>query len=140
MVRGLYPGAFDLLHPGHLFALDWARKHCDHLTAAINIDPTCDNPKKEKPLESELDRFIRLLSCKFVDNITYYEGEKELESLYRFGDYDIAFISVEHEKCYTPTHKAKPVFVPRLSEHSSTRLRKKIRGNSRQPSAISKRV
>lgn len=129
MIRGLYPGAFDLLHPGHLFALDWAREHCDHLTAAINIDPTCDNPKKENPLESDLDRFVRLLSCKFVDNVTYYEGEKELESLYRFGDYDLAFISVEHENCYTPTHKAKPVFVPRLSEHSSTRLRREIKSN-----------
>ena len=150
MKKGIYAGAFDLLHPGHLFALDWARKQCDHLTAAINIDPTTDNPKKEKPLESDLDRFVRLLSCKFVDNVTYYEGEKELEALYRFGDYDIAFISIEHEKCYTPTHKAKPIFVPRLSKHSSTRLRKEIavskNGNqpsakiavSRQPSAVSK--
>lgn len=106
------------------------------MTAAINIDPTSDNPKKEKPLESDIDRFVRLLSCKFVDNVTYYEGEKELEALYRFGDYDIAFISVEHEKSYTPTHKAKPIFVPKLSEHSSTRLRRKI-AVSRQPSAIS---
>lgn len=129
MVKGIYPGAFDLLHPGHLFALDWASKQCDHLTAAINIDPTCDNPKKEKPLESDIDRFVRLLSCKFVDNVTYYEGEKELEALYRFGDYDIAFISIEHEKSFTPTHKVKPVFVPKLSKHSSTRLRKKIRSN-----------
>lgn len=136
MVKGIYAGAFDLLHPGHLFALDWARKQCDRLTAAINIDPTCDNPKKEKPLESDLDRFVRLLACKFVDNVTYYEGEKELEALYRFGDYDIAFISIEHEKCYTPTHKAKPVFVPRLSKHSSTRLRREI-AISGQPSAVS---
>ena len=138
MVKGIYAGAFDLLHPGHLFALDWASKQCDHLTAAINIDPTCDNPKKEKPLESDIDRFVRLLSCKFVDNVTYYEGEKELEALYRFGDYDIAFISIEHEKSYTPTHKAKPVFVPRFSEHSSTRLRRKIGENGSQQSAVSK--
>lgn len=139
MVKGIYAGAFDLLHPGHLFALDWAQKQCDHLTAAINIDPTCDNPKKEKPLESDLDRFVRLLCCKFVDNVTYYEGEKELEALYRFGDYDIAFISIEHEKCYTPTHKAKPVFVPRLSKHSSTRLRREIAvsKNGKQQSAVS---
>lgn len=123
------------MHPGHLFALDWARKQCDHLTAAINIDPTSDNPKKEKPLESDIDRFVRLLSCKFVDNVTYYEGEKELEALYRFGDYDIAFISIEHEKSFTPTHKAKPIFVPKLSKHSSTRLRRKI-AISRQPSAV----
>lgn len=129
MVKGIYPGAFDLLHPGHLFALEWAREHCDHLTAAINIDPTWDNCKKEKPIESAIDRFVRLLACKFVDNVTYYEGEKALESLYRFGDYDLAFISIEHESSYTSTYKAKPVFVPRLSEHSSTRLRKKIGPN-----------
>ena len=129
MVKGIYPGVFDLLHPGHLFALDWAREHCDHLTAAINIDPTGDNCKKEKPIESAIDRFVRLLACKFVDNVTYYKGEKALESLYRLGDYDLAFISIEHESSYTSTYKAKPVFVPRLSEHSSTRLRKKIRSN-----------
>lgn len=49
MVIGLYPGVWDLLHPGHIFALDWASKRCDHLTAAINIDPTIDNPKKTNP-------------------------------------------------------------------------------------------
>ncbi len=126
MKKGLYPGTWDTLHPGHLFALDWASKHCDHLTVALNIDPTVDNPKKEKPLESDLDRFIRLLSCKFVDSIVYYEGERELEILYRSGYYDIAFISVASEKSYTPTYKVTPVFVPRLSEHSSTGLRRDI--------------
>ena len=127
--HGLYPGVFDLLHPGHLSALRWAKARCDYLTVALNIDPTVDNPRKQKTLESKADRVERLIACKFVDAVRCYTGEAELEKIYQGGTYDIAFISVEHEKSFTPTHKARPVFVPRLSEHSSTRLRKKIKSN-----------
>lgn len=120
---------WDLLHPGHLFALQWARERCNHLTAALNIDPTKDNPKKQKPLESKQDRVERLKACKFVDGIICYTGEKELEAIYQSGNYDVAFISVEHQDTYTPTHRVKPVFVPRPTAHSSTQLRKKIVDN-----------
>lgn len=125
--HGIYPGVFDLLHPGHLFALKWARDRCDHLTAALNIDPTLDNPRKQKPLESASDRVIRLRACRFVDDIITYTGEAELTHLYKTGAYDIAFISVEHRDSYTSTHSAAPIFVPRPTAHSSTRLRQQIR-------------
>lgn len=128
--RGIYAGVWDLLHPGHLFALQWAKEKCDKLTAAINIDPTLDNPLKEKPLESEEGRMERLKACRYVDEIITYTGEAELEQLYQSCDYNIAFISVEHKDNYTPTHDVKPIFVPRPSEHSSTELRKRIRDTS----------
>ena len=123
---GIFAGVFDLLHPGHLFALQWARQRCNHLTAALNIDPTVDNPRKQKPIETEADRRVRLQACKFVNRVVTYTGETELTALYASGDYDLAFISVEHQRTYTPTQGAEPIFVPRPSEHSSTRLRQKI--------------
>lgn len=129
MVKALYPGVWDLLHPGMLFALDWASKRSDHLTAAISIDPTIDYPEADVPIESDLDRFVRLLCCKFVDSVVYYEGEQELETLYRSGYYDVTFISVEYEKSYTPTHGVKPIFVPRLSEHSIAKIKRSLEAN-----------
>ena len=127
MVKALYPGVWDLLHPGMLFALDWASKHCDHLTVALNIDPTVDYPKAEKPIEPDIDRFVRLLCCKFVDSVVYYEGEQELETLYRSGYYDTTFISVEYEDSHTPTHGVKPIFVPHLSEHSIAKIKQRLK-------------
>lgn len=132
MVKGIYAGVFDLLHPGHLFAFELARKHCDILTAALNMDPTVDNPKKNKPIESGGDRRYRLLSCIYVDHVISYTGEKELEALYRCGDYDVAFIADEHRENYTDPTPAKPIFIPKISWHSSTRLRQKIYESSKK--------
>lgn len=123
MRKGIYAGVWDFLHPGHLSALDWAKKQCDWLVAAVNVDPTVDNPQKSEPWESEIDRYMRLIACRYVDCVVYYRGESELEELYRIGDYDFAFISVEHKESYTQTHGAKPIFVPRFSHHSSSKLR-----------------
>lgn len=126
-MKGIYAGVWDLLHPGHLFALQWAKQRCSHLTVAVNRHPTLDNPKKQEPFESEADRVTRLRACRLVDEIVTYTGEKGLAALYETGKYETAFISEEHRENYTPTHGAAPVFVPRLTEHSSTRLREKIK-------------
>lgn len=126
-MNGIYAGVWDLLHPGHLLALQWARERCDHLTAALNIDPTVDNPKKRKPIESKADRVERLKACRYVDNILCYTGEKALEVVYQQGNYEVAFISEEHKVAYTETHGIEVVFVPRNTGHSSTQLIRKIR-------------
>ena len=124
---GIYAGVWDLLHPGHLFGLDWARQRCGHLTAAVNINPTVDNPHKQQPLEPVADRCARLSACIHVDDIVTYTGEAELEALYATGAYDVAFVSQEHRELFTPTHSAITVFVPRPSSHSSTFLREQYR-------------
>ena len=125
MKTALFPGVWDLLHPGDLYALDWASKRCDHLTVGINIDPTIDDPSAEKPIESDIDRFARLLCCKLVDSVVYYEGGQELETLFRSGYYTIAFIS-EDTRADTETHGVEKIYVPRLSDHSLERLIERI--------------
>lgn len=121
--KGIYAGVWDLLHPGHLHALQWAKKHCSHLTVAVNRHPTIDNPKKQEPIESEGARVLRLQACSLADTVVTYTGEAGLQALYETGEYDVAFISEEHRDTHTPTHHARPIFVPKLSKHSSTTLR-----------------
>ena len=99
---------------------------CEHLTVAINIDPTVDNPKKQKPIETVEEREKRLHACKYVDSTIAYKGEKELEALYLTGNYHSAFISIEHQLNFTHTYTAMPIFVPKFSCYSSTRLRERI--------------
>lgn len=124
MVKGIYAGVWDLLHPGHLIALQWARDRCDHLTAALNVQP---DHKARQPIETESERHLRLEGCKYVDDIVSYKGETELRGLYATGKYQIAFVSQEHQDDFTDPSPACPMFVPRNTTHSSTTLRERIK-------------
>ena len=123
---GIYAGVWDFLHYGHLLALQMAKQHCDFLVIAINEDPTIDNPKKNKPIETITERLERLKACKYVDSIIIYKGEKELLQIYQRSKFDIAFISKEHTKKYTNCSPAKPFFLNKISTYSSSSLRERI--------------
>ena len=121
MKNALFPGTFDLLHPGHLFSLDWASKKCDHLTAAVNINPITE------PIESDLDRFVRLLSCKFVDDVLYYENLNELETICMSGHYSILFLDKEMKLTQIESFTTEKIYVPQLSNHSLEKIKSKLR-------------
>ena len=46
---GITCSTFDFLHAGHVVMLEEAKRHCDHLIAALQVDPTIDRPEKELP-------------------------------------------------------------------------------------------
>lgn len=91
MIVGLFPLVGDLLHTGHLCALKEAKEHCDYLIVALNVLP--DN---KSPIESVYERFVRLDSCKYVDKIIPYQGEKDLLLLINTLNYNIRFIGNDH--------------------------------------------
>ena len=125
--KGIYAGVWDLLHPGHLCALQWAWDRCEHLTAALNVDP---DHKERKPVETQEERFVRLTACRYVDAIVVYAGETALQELYQTGQYDVAFISEEYKHTkYTDPKPAIALFVPRVSDFSSSKLKGRIEKN-----------
>ncbi len=69
MIRGITAGAFDLLHAGHVSMLEEAKTICDHLTVALQIDPSIDRPKKKKHKKSIVERQIQLKAIKYVDDV-----------------------------------------------------------------------
>lgn len=78
MKIGFTCGAFDLLHAGHIHLLESAKFQCDYLIVGLHIDPSKERPGKNKPIESLLERQIRLRACKYVDEIIVYETEADL--------------------------------------------------------------
>jgi glycerol-3-phosphate cytidylyltransferase len=46
MKIGITASAFDLLHSGHVLMLQEAKTVCDHLIAALHIDPSVENEAK----------------------------------------------------------------------------------------------
>ena len=78
MKIGFTCSTFDLFHAGHLLMLEEAKKQCDYLIVGLQTDPTIDRPEKNKPIQSVVERFIQLESCKYVDEVVVYATEKDL--------------------------------------------------------------
>lgn len=129
---GMFPMVGDLLHTGHLKALEQAKEYCDYLIVAMNVNPTIDNPNKQKPIETVYERFTRLQACKYVDEVIPYEGEEDLLNLLKSTDYNIRFIGADHKDGWTGAEYEEkmgiiPYVISREHGYSSTKLREKLR-------------
>lgn len=117
----------DLLHPGHLAMLSYAREHCDWLIVGLHTNPQLDRPEKNKPIESVFERWMRLKACRWVDEIIPYDTEADLINLLNTLTIDVRFLSEEYQdrgftgKGIVPEH-----FNPRKHNFSSTELRERL--------------
>ena len=132
---GITCSTFDLLHAGHVVMLEEAKRHCDYLIAALQVDPTLDRQTKNKPIQSIVERQIQLADVKYVDEIVMYSTENELEDLFLTLPLEIRILGTEYrDKEFT----AKQICLDRnielfynVRDHSfsSTSLRQRIRSN-----------
>jgi len=60
-------GSFDLLHPGHLYYLEQAKKHGDRLVVVVARDSNIERFKKKKPKFSEEERLEHVKVLPIVD-------------------------------------------------------------------------
>lgn len=81
----------DILHAGHILALEEAKKNCDHLIVALNT-----HPDGKKPVQSVLERYIQLCAVKYVDEVIPYQGRADMEILASVLEYDIRFLGSDY--------------------------------------------
>lgn len=67
MRRVLVFGTFDLLHPGHLYFLQLAKRRGDKLVVIVTRDEIVKKLKKKNPILADTDRLAMVKSLKFVD-------------------------------------------------------------------------
>lgn len=95
---GITASTFDLFHAGHIVMLEEAKRQCDWLIAAIQMDPTLDRPdRKNKPVQSIIERQIQVSACKFVDEVIVYSTEKELEDIFLTLPIDVRILGEEYK-------------------------------------------
>lgn len=92
MTIGLFPMVADILHAGHVCALEEAKKHCDKLVIALNCGPSY-----KQPVQSIYERCIQLRAVKFVDDIIVYDDDCLEEMLGSFN-YDIYFVGDDYKQ------------------------------------------
>ena len=128
MKRGFICSSFDLLHAGHFLMLQECKKYCDKLVVGLHINPKLENPDKNEPVESILERQIKLLGCKYVDEIIVYETEQDLMNILHCFNLNIRFLGSEYKKKpITGKDIVQIKFIDRLHNYSSSSLRERIK-------------
>jgi len=131
-IIGITCSTFDLLHSGHILMLEECKNYCNYLICAIQVDPSIDRPKKNKPIQSIFERFIQLDAVKYVDKIIPYVTESELETIFESLKLDVRIIGEDYiNKDFTAKNicknrNIKIIYNKRDHKFSSTNLRNKI--------------
>lgn len=126
---GFIAGAFDLLHAGHCLYIQDAKRVCDHLIAAIHVDPSLERTNKNKPIQSLDERRIQLLSNKYIDEVRIYNTEEDLKSLLQEIRPDVRILGSEYQNSPITGREfcAEIFYHPRTHSWSSSELRKRIK-------------
>jgi len=131
MKRGIIAGSFDLLHPGHINTFARCKDYCDYLIVCLQVDPSQERPKKNKPVQTVFERFIQLDACRHVDVIVPYEAEEDLMNIFKMLKIDIRFTGADYKdrKDQITGIDILPIkFIKRDHNYSSGSLRKRIEG------------
>lgn len=133
MKVGITFSCFDVLHAGHLKMLEEAKSQCDYLIVGLQIDPTIDRPHKNRPVQSIIERYIQLKSCRFVDEIVPYSTEQDLMEILKSFKIDVRIIGEDYinkdftGKEFCEENGIKIYYNGRKHPYSSTYLKTRIK-------------
>lgn len=127
MKIGLYPMVADVLHTGHMLAIEEAKKHCDYLIVALHC---CPNYKT--PVQTIYERFIQLRAVKWVDEVIPYQDKNDAATLIQSFNFDIYFLGEDYkDKEFENSDLLKALkkevfYLPRNHNFSSTNLKIRV--------------
>lgn len=78
MSKVIVNGTFDILHPGHIELLNYAKLQGDFLLVAIDTDERVSKLKPGRPINNQADRKFMLENLKAVDQVVLFNSDNEL--------------------------------------------------------------
>ena len=116
-------GTFDILHPGHVQLLNYARSLGDSLIVAIDSDRRVRELKgKDRPVNSEDDRKCMLENLRSVDSVWLFDSDQELEDICRLYNPVMVKGSDYRDRAIVGQQYCKEiVFYDRIEPYSTTR-------------------
>lgn len=123
---GLTVGVWDFVHYGHVVHFQECKTYCDYLIVGLKVDPSIDNPEKNKPIMSVWERHKMLNANRYVDLVIIYETEKELIKLEKWLPVDFRFRGFDHKG--EPHYFTRGKFIDIIGDNSihSSDIRKRI--------------
>lgn len=128
MYSGIIAGNFDVIHPGYIYMFRDAKKYCDHLTIALQTDPTIERPEKIKPILSFEERDMVLRSIRYIDDVVLYTTEKELNNILKTMKYNVRILGDDYRNKYATgqEYSGKIVYLNRDHGWSTTKFKQEI--------------
>lgn len=124
---GLFPMCADLLHAGHIFALEEASNNCEYLIVALNT-----YPDGKRPIQSVYERYTQLKAVKHVYDVIPYQGRVDMELIASSLNYDVRFVGEDYRdkdwdgKKQEERRGIPACFLSRSHSLSSTNLKQRI--------------
>ena len=122
-------GCFDVLHPGHIELLKYARSLGDYLIVAIDSDRKVAEMKgPERPIFSQHDRSAMLSAIRYVDIVHVFDTKEDLEQLLESIKPDTMVVGSDWKgKEVVGSQYAKQVrFFDRIGKYSTTKTVKHL--------------
>ena len=92
-VRVFVNGTFDLLHPGHISLLNYAKSLGNYVIVGIDTDDRVREKKgPTRPIYNQEDRGLMLIALEAVDEVTYFDSDESLEALVKSIKPDIMVV------------------------------------------------
>lgn len=116
-------GTFDILHTAHILLLNYAKSLGDSLIVAIDSDERIKEKKgASRPINNIHERTFMLANLKSVDQVCWFDSDKELEGLVKHFSPDIMVVGSDWEnKKVIGSEYAKEVkFFERIHGYSTT--------------------
>lgn len=117
-------GTFDLLHPGHLQLLNFAKSYGDYLIVGIDTDDRVKEKKGQKrPIYNQDDRALFLRMLKPVDQVEMFSSDEELEALIKGFQPDIMVVGSDWKgkSVIGSYYASKLIFFDRIEQYASTK-------------------
>jgi|TARA_B100000287_G_scaffold360015_1_gene352222 glycerol-3-phosphate cytidylyltransferase len=125
---GIVTGVFDLMHPGHMYLLQWCRERCEFLIVMLQKF-TDERPDKREPIQTWEERQLQLQGIRYVDEVIPYHTERDLSHLLSNHTPHIRFLGSDYRNTpHTGIELNQPVqYCERYKDYSTTNLIQKIK-------------
>ena len=114
-------GTFDVIHPGHLALLNYARSLGDFLLVAIDTDERVRELKGPgRPINNQHERKLLLENLRAVDQVEFFGSPEELIALVK----DCTMVKgsdYRGRSVIGETHCREVIYYDRLDDYSSTK-------------------
>jgi D-beta-D-heptose 7-phosphate kinase/D-beta-D-heptose 1-phosphate adenosyltransferase len=134
---GLTNGIFDLVHPGHIALLRFARDACDVLIVGVNSDASVRRLGKEpkRPINGQMDRALVLGAFETVDVTIIFDEDTPIELirairpdvLVKGADYSVESVVGSD---IVLTYGGEVCFAPLMASKSSTEIIRKAKSTA----------
>ena len=117
-------GTFDILHPGHIQLLNYAKSLGDSLTVGIDSDRRVAEKKgPSRPVNNVHDRAFMLHSLKAVDHVVVFDSDEELERCIKVVKPDIMVVGSDwkDKSVIGSMYSAELRFFDRIEEYATTK-------------------